>query len=77
MSVDLASRHPSTQDKMRWLTPNPRLPEGPPAIVSAMFFDFGVALLEKVGDGTQLTLGLQHLIDAKDSAVRQAVADAE
>jgi hypothetical protein len=76
VSVDLASRHPATQEKMRWLTPNPRLPDGAPAIVSAMFFDLGDALLEKVSDGPQLTIALQRLVDAKDAAVRQAVADA-
>jgi hypothetical protein len=74
--VNLADRHPATQEKMRWLTPNPRLQEGPPAIVSAMFYDLGVALLGKVADGPQLTIGLQRLIDAKDAVVRQAVADA-
>jgi hypothetical protein len=35
-----------------------------------------VALLGKVADGPQLTIGLQRLIDAKDAVVRQAVADA-
>jgi hypothetical protein len=76
VSVDLAARHPATQEKMRWLTPNPRLPDGPPAIVSAMFYDLGDALLGKVSDGPQLTIALQRLVDAKDAAVRQAVADA-
>jgi hypothetical protein len=76
MSVDLASRHPATQEKMRWLTPNPHLPDGAPSIVSAMCFDLGMGLLEKVGDGPQLTIGLQFLIAAKDAAVRQAIADA-
>jgi hypothetical protein len=62
---------------MRWLTPNPRLPAGTPSIVSAMFYDLGLDLLERVGDGPQLTIGLQRLVDAKDAVVRQAVADAE
>lgn len=77
MSVDLSARHPSTQEKMRWLTPNPSLPDGAPSIVSAMCFDFGAALVEKLGDGPQLTIGLQRVIDAKDALVRQAIADSE
>ena len=76
MSADLSSRHPSTQEKMRWLTPNPRLPEGVPATVSAMCFELGKGLLEQLGDGPQLAIGLQRLVDAKDALVRQALADA-
>lgn len=76
MTADLSARHPATQEKMRWLTPNPRLPAGAPAIVSAMFHDLSVNLLEVCGDGPQLTIALQGLITAKDAAVRQALADA-
>jgi hypothetical protein len=72
-----ADRHPATQEKIRWLTPNPRLPEGPPATVSAMCFDLGVRLVGQCNDGPQLTIALQHLIDTKDAAVRQAIADQE
>jgi hypothetical protein len=32
-------------------------------------------LLELVGDGPELTVALRHLVDAKDAAVRQAIAD--
>jgi len=42
-----------------------------------MFYDLGQDLLERVGDGPQLTIGLQRLVDAKDAVVRQAVADAD
>lgn len=75
MSADWSTRHPSVQEKCRWLTPNPRLPGGTPAIVSAMFADMRDSLLAELGDGPQLALGLQHLIDAKDCMVRQALAD--
>lgn len=71
----LAGRHPSTQEKMRWLVPNPNLPAGAPADVSRSFWDFACGLVAKVKDGSQLTITLQRLIDAKDSAVRQAIAD--
>lgn len=77
MTTDLSARHPSTQDKARWLEPNPNLPAGVPATVSRMFRDFRDQLLEQVGDGTQFTIALQHLIDAKDATVRQAIADSE
>lgn len=77
MSVDLSARHPSTQEKMRWLVPNPNLPDGVPAIVSAMCYGLGVGMVEKLADGPQLTIGLQRLVDAKDALVRQAIADEE
>lgn len=75
MSVDLSTRHPSTQEKMRWLTPNPNLPGGVPSIVSVMCYDLGCALVERLQDGPQLTIGLQRIVDAKDALVRQAIAD--
>lgn len=60
---------------MRWLTPNPNLPTGLPADVSQRFYGYGCDLVESLHDGPQLTIALQHLIDAKDAAVRQAIAD--
>lgn len=75
MSPDLSERHPSTQEKMRWLTPNPSLPDGAPAIVSAMCYELGASLLAQLNDGPQLTIGLQRIVDAKDALVRQAIAD--
>jgi hypothetical protein len=42
-----------------------------------MFRDLRDELLEKLGDGPQLSLGLQHLVDGKDCLVRQAIADSE
>jgi hypothetical protein len=75
--TDLSARHPSTQEKCRWLEPNPRLPEGSPATVAFMFAEFGNRLLEVARGGPQFTIALQHLIDAKDAAVRQVLADAD
>jgi hypothetical protein len=71
----LEDRHPATQEKAGWLEPNPNLPPGAPATVAVMFRDFRDQLLGVVGDGTQFTIGLQRLIDAKDAVVRQAIAD--
>jgi hypothetical protein len=44
-------------------------------MVAAVFRETRDRLLELTGDGPQLTLGLQHLVDAKDCIVRQAIAD--
>lgn len=73
--MDLASRHPSVRSAAKWLTPNPSLPPGVPATVSAMFADLRDGLLEKPGDGPQLTIALHDLTSAKDAAVRQATED--
>jgi hypothetical protein len=74
--LDLESRGPDTREKMRWLFPNPNLPAGTPQVVSAKFYGLGVELALDLNDGPQLTIALQRLIDAKDAAVRQAIADA-
>lgn len=70
-----ANRHPSVQEKCRWLEPNPNLPDGALARVAVVLRDARDRLLAELGDGPQLTIGLQHLVDAKDCAVRQAIAD--
>jgi hypothetical protein len=75
MSLDLSARHPSTQEKMRWLEPNPNLPPGTPSAVAELSWQTGENLVGLLGDGPQLTIALQRLIDAKDAAVRQAIAD--
>jgi hypothetical protein len=74
--LDFSDRHPSTQEKLRWLVPNPNLPAGTPSDVSHDCHAHGVRLTELLKDGPQLTIALQRLIDAKDAAVRQAIADA-
>lgn len=75
--ADFSHRHPSTQEKMRWLVPNPNLPSGAPAAVSWAAYALGKELLTLAEDGPQFTIALQRLVDAKDAAVRQAIADAE
>jgi hypothetical protein len=75
VSVGWSERHPAVREKCEWLEPNPNLPAGVPATVAHMFRDMRNALLEVLGDGPQFTLSLQHLIDAKDCAVRQGIAD--
>jgi hypothetical protein len=75
--MDLSGRHQSVQAAAKWLTPNPGLPPGVPATVSAMFADLRDGLLEKLGDGPQLTIALHNLTSAKDAAVRQAIEDSD
>jgi hypothetical protein len=72
---DLAGRHASTREKLGWLVPNPNLPAGTPGAVASLLWQAGLNLAGLLKDGPQLTLGLQHLIDAKDCAVRQGIAD--
>ena len=76
-TTDFSGRHPSTQEKLRWLTPNPNLPDGIPAQTAYYCHALGERLAILLNDGPQLTIALQHLIDAKDAAARQAIADGE
>jgi hypothetical protein len=73
---EFSGRHPDTIEKLRWLIPNPHLPDGA-LKVSALFHALGAELIRELNDGPQLTIALQRLIDAKDAAVRQAIADDE
>ena len=73
----LEHRHQDTREKARWLDPNPNLPAGAPATVAVAFAALRDELLNLVHDGPQLTIGLQRLVDAKDAAVRQAIADSD
>jgi hypothetical protein len=75
--AEFSNRHPSTQEKLRWLAPHPNVLAGMPRTVARHFFDSGIYLARLLGDGPQLTIALQRLVDAKDAAVRQAIADSE
>lgn len=73
--VDVA-RHYSVQAKLRWLEPNPNLPPHLRDIAESIQ-SLALHLVEEIGDDPQLTLALQHLIDAKDCAVRAKIANLE
>lgn len=67
------ARHPATEEKMSHLSYK-HLPldlQEPSRIVANAATEI---LNEIPGDSSQLTLGLQHLIDAKDCFVRAKVA---
>jgi hypothetical protein len=74
VNYDYSGRHPSVREKCRWLDPHPNL-SGVARAVAYLLQETRNELLDALEDGPQLTLGLQHLVDAKDCLVRQAVAD--
>lgn len=65
----LTGRHPSVQNLMRWLTPNPNLPEPQLHVVSEIV-DLAYLLLRWCPDGPELVEGLRKLLEAKDCFVR-------
>jgi len=67
-----ADRHPSTIEKLEWLVHDGHLPAGLMRDVFTDCGDLAFAMATHLEDGPQLTLGLQHLIDAKDCFVRSA-----
>jgi hypothetical protein len=74
----MSDRHAGVQDKIRWLTPNPNLPAGPAVTVAEGCHRLAVSLLTVIeADSPQLTIGLQHLIEAKDAFVRAAIGQQE
>lgn len=68
-----SSRHPSVEEKLQWFSSDHL--SGRPALIVQLFEATVNDLLLEVGDGPQLTIALQKLIEAKDAAVRQVVSD--
>lgn len=70
---EYAHRHTAVVEKLRWLEPNPRLQQAQ-LLISEQFAALARILLDAIlTDGPQLSLGLQHLIDAKDACVRASL----
>lgn len=67
-------RHPSTLQVLRWFEYE-HLPYGPPRDVSRKFAHLARRLPLYLADGPELTACLRKLLEAKDCAVRQAIAD--
>lgn len=66
-------RHPSTVQLLRWLDPNPNLPDDQRAI-SQVFAGAAETLLQRISvDGPELTTALRKMIEAKDCAVRASM----
>jgi hypothetical protein len=69
------NRHPSILEKLPFFEYH-HLPEGVLRDTSKRFHDLAYDLaLDPNLDGSQLTLGLQHLLEAKDCAVRSALSN--
>lgn len=64
---DLSGYHPAVAEKLQWFTYEHLSIEL--AGVSKPFADLAFELADSLS-GAQLTIGLQHLLDAKDCAVR-------
>lgn len=65
---DLNGRHPSVQEVAQWFHYD-HLPESL-QLVSKACHDLAEDMIEKLPDSPQLTIGLQHLLIAKDAFVR-------
>lgn len=69
--MDLESRHPSTQQIMKFFT-YAHLPE-PLQRVSKPAGELALAMVAELLDGPELTAGLRKLLEAKDCFVRAAL----
>jgi hypothetical protein len=71
--AELENRHPAVQDLMRFLTPNPNLPDRLKPIVGEFFGLACTMLALNSNDNPELTTGLRKLLEAKDCFVRAAL----
>lgn len=71
MLVDLSTRHPATQQIMRYFT----FSHLPPhlATISGSACALAEAMVLALPDGPELTAGLRKLLEAKDCFVRAAL----
>lgn len=69
------SRHPGVENALRWLTPNPNLPDDL-KVVSEAVHEAALELVEDIQtDSPELTSGLNLLVQAKDHLVRAKIID--
>jgi hypothetical protein len=69
----MADRHPGTVALLRWFEFGHLPPEL--GAVSRILYDAAHQLVDRLGDGPELTTALRKLLEGKDAAVRQAIAD--
>lgn len=67
------SRHPSTENLVRWFDAS-HLRPGVVQDVSEVVGELAGTLLTHLPDSPELTAGLRHLLEAKDCFVRAAIA---
>lgn len=68
-----AAHREETQDVARWFAYD-HLPAGPARATSAWFWRLAVQLLTNLLDDRETTVALRKLLEAKDAAVRAAIA---
>lgn len=61
--------HPSTENLLRWLEPNPNLPQLPRDLAGACEA-LAKTVVDVAPEGPELTVGLRKLLEAKDCFVR-------
>jgi hypothetical protein len=61
-----------TDGLMRWLTPNPNLPE-PQQSIAWECHELAKRMVEAAPQGPELTTGLRKLLEAKDCFVRASM----
>jgi hypothetical protein len=71
---DIAMRHPATREKLKRFDYG-HLREGLVRNTSIKFASLAIDLIGTLHDGTELTISLDKLREAKDRAVSQAVID--
>lgn len=64
--------HPGTENGLRWLTPNPNLPE-PQRTIAQSFYSMAVSLVDECDEGIETTAGLRKMVEAKDCFVRASI----
>lgn len=67
------ARHPGVTGLLRWLEPNPKLPEDLRAISAITASTASVIVNAIPVDSPELTEGLRKLLEAKDCFVRAAI----
>jgi hypothetical protein len=71
-----SKRNPATLAALRWLDPNPNLPDGGLRIAS-LYGMLASDLMERVEDSPELTKALRTLCESKNLAVQASLADSE
>jgi hypothetical protein len=61
--------HPSTENLMKWLEPNPNLP-GLGRDIAGACHELAKVVVEVAPEGPELSAGLRKLLEAKDCFVR-------
>ena len=72
-AIDMADRHPSTQQIARWFDYK-HLQQGAPQVASAACALLAIQMIKQLEDSPELVAGLRKLLEAKDCFVRAAIA---